>query len=331
MECFIRWPGSKTRELKTISPLIPLFSGRFIEPFIGSGAVFLKTERPGCINDLDPELAKLWSMSDSEFNHFKFFIQEMDASRNDIRNASLTEKMEDSEIAKRVPLLFADIQYAMKSKRRLLAKEAVTDPVSIIRTGCFAAHYYQIRRRYNELRALEQFPAALWPERVACFFFLREMAFSSMFRTSKEDNKFNVPYSGFSYNNRWLEPKVDKLEKYRNSDFARKSSVYNLDFEDFFNSVNPGPDDFIFLDPPYDSAFSDYGVGSFTIEDQMRLKNAVMDTGAKFMAVMKATPTIVAIWDEPGFQHEYYDLRYATNMKNRNDQSVQHIMVTNYQ
>lgn len=40
MTPIIKYSGGKSRELKNILPEIPDFKGRYIEPFIGGGAVY---------------------------------------------------------------------------------------------------------------------------------------------------------------------------------------------------------------------------------------------------------------------------------------------------
>lgn len=44
MNPFIKWPGGKQDELKIILPYMPANINRYIEPFIGGGAVFLETD-----------------------------------------------------------------------------------------------------------------------------------------------------------------------------------------------------------------------------------------------------------------------------------------------
>ena len=41
MKTFIRYPGNKSRYLKYILPLVPKEYNTYIEPFVGSGALFL--------------------------------------------------------------------------------------------------------------------------------------------------------------------------------------------------------------------------------------------------------------------------------------------------
>lgn len=61
MKTFIRRPGNKTKHLKHILPLIPDFTGTYIEPFLGTGALYLnlieQNQPPSIciINDLNKD------------------------------------------------------------------------------------------------------------------------------------------------------------------------------------------------------------------------------------------------------------------------------------
>ena len=44
MKTFIRWPGNKSKHVNKILPFIPNTFNTYIEPFVGSGALFLKLE-----------------------------------------------------------------------------------------------------------------------------------------------------------------------------------------------------------------------------------------------------------------------------------------------
>lgn len=46
---FLKWAGRKTRVLPVLKPLLPKEGRRLIEPFVGSGAVFLNTDYPRAV------------------------------------------------------------------------------------------------------------------------------------------------------------------------------------------------------------------------------------------------------------------------------------------
>ena len=70
MITFIRRPGNKLKHLKHILPFIPEFEGTYIEPFVGTGALFLKiTPNKWIINDINKDLMGIWKLvrDDPEF------------------------------------------------------------------------------------------------------------------------------------------------------------------------------------------------------------------------------------------------------------------------
>ena len=61
MKTIIKWSGDKSKNVSHILPYIPEFSGRYIEPFVGSGALFLKLEpKKWIISDLNKDYINLY-------------------------------------------------------------------------------------------------------------------------------------------------------------------------------------------------------------------------------------------------------------------------------
>ena len=61
MKTFVRWQGNKSKHLKHIIQYIPDKYNKYIEPFIGSGAVFFKLKpNKWIINDLNKDLINIW-------------------------------------------------------------------------------------------------------------------------------------------------------------------------------------------------------------------------------------------------------------------------------
>ena len=62
MKTFIKWQGNKSKHLNKFIEYIPDFSGTYIEPFIGSGALLLKLQpKKWIINDLNKDLINIWN------------------------------------------------------------------------------------------------------------------------------------------------------------------------------------------------------------------------------------------------------------------------------
>ena len=150
-----------------------------------------------------------------------------------------------------------------------------------------------------------------------------------MFRYNK-NGEFNVPYGGMAYNNKDFSAKIEQIKNEKYQEYIKNTSIYNDDFETFVKNVNPGEGDFIFLDPPYDTEFSEYAKNSFDKDDQARLANYLYNTKANFMLVIKSTPYILSLYENKGFNIYSFDKKYMVNFQNRNDRDVKHLMITNY-
>jgi DNA adenine methylase len=58
----MRWQGNKSKHINKFIQYIPEFSGTYIEPFLGSGALFLKLQpKKWIINDLNKDVINIWN------------------------------------------------------------------------------------------------------------------------------------------------------------------------------------------------------------------------------------------------------------------------------
>ena len=95
--------------------------------------------------------------------------------------------------------------------------------------------------------------------------------------------------------------------------------------------VNPTENDFIFLDPPYDSEFSTYAQNKFTRQDQKRLSDFMIDhCKAKWMLIIKNTDYIYNLYNKEGINISMFDKEYLVSFMNRNNKKTTHLMITNY-
>ena len=188
-----------------------------------------------------------------------------------------------------------------------------------------AAFYMSIRARYNRARL-----AGAWSEiRLADFFFLREFAYAAMFRFNSR-GEFNVPYGGVTYNRKSLTDKVNALSAADMLARLRNTTWRCGDFEPFLAEADPGPSDFLFVDPPYDSDFSDYDNMPFGSRDQERLQRSLESLETKVMVVIKDTPMIRRLYGSDRWRIESADKTYMWTIKSRNDREASHLTITNY-
>ncbi len=189
-----------------------------------------------------------------------------------------------------------------------------------------SAFYMHFRYLYNsraELEISDEFYCAI-------FYFIREYCYASMFRYNAS-GKFNVPYGGISYNRKDFAKKIKYLNSTKLRNYMEHTTIYNMDFEDFCNSIEIKETDFMFLDPPYDTEFSTYAGNEFGKKDQIRLRDYLKHTKAKFMLIIKNTDFIYNLYNQDGFFIKSFDKKYLVSIKNRNDKDVEHLIITNYE
>ena len=195
-----------------------------------------------------------------------------------------------------------------------------------IETAIKSAVYMNYRNLYNDKGIAESNPIM----HCALFFFMRNYAYSGMFRYSSK-GEFNVPYGGIAYNSKLLKKKLAYYKSESLLEHFKNTKIFNLDFEEFLRTTQPSKDDFVFLDPPYDSEFSTYAQNDFTKEDQKRLANYMINVcPAKWMMIIKYTDFIYELYNKDGINIRTFDKEYLVSFMNRNDKKVTHLLITNY-
>ena len=163
--------------------------------------------------------------------------------------------------------------------------------------------------------------------RAANFYFIREYCYGSMFRYNA-NGEFNIPYGGKSYNKKNMRAKIDHIFCDEVRELFANTELCCMDFGDFFRYIHLTERDFMFLDPPYDTDFSDYEGRAFTKKDQERLAAALRETPARFILVIKNTEFIRSLY-EKDFHILSFDKRYTYNVRSRNERCVEHLIITN--
>jgi DNA adenine methylase len=201
-----------------------------------------------------------------------------------------------------------------------------TDILDNIETALKSAFYMHFRHIYNNTKKYKINNAF----KSAIFLFIRNFAYSGMFRYNSS-GEFNVPYGGIAYNKKNFQKKVDYLRTRELKSLLDKTVIVNSDFEIFFETHKPNKNDFIFLDPPYDSEFSTYAQNEFTKDDQSRLANyLIKKCKAKWMMIIKNTDFIFNLYNNRGLNIKSFDKTYLVSFMNRNDKNVEHLLIKNY-
>ena len=367
---FLKWPGGKTKELKVIIPNLPEKINNYYEPFIGGGAVyFAVTAKQYFINDKSKDLIDLYQNIKSE-NNKDFFkiLQEtdnywkkidkiFDNHKSTLNNVYFLLRSSDnydikttvnhfiekniSDFINPVQNIFGfDLKFYSKemkinlirkmTRMRQIEKEkgllSDSDVEVNILTALKSSFYMYFRMLYNNQEKYN-IPSVVFS---AIYFFIRNYTYSGMFRYNA-NGQFNVPYGGIGYNGNSLDKKIKYISGEEIQSKFQKTTMQNKDFYDFMKSQNTSENDFIFLDPPYDTTFSAYDKNEFTKNDQVRLAHYLInETNCKWQLVIKNTEFIHGLYEKEGIKIKYFDKSYNVSFMNRNDKKTEHLLITNY-
>jgi len=368
----LKWAGGKEQELKYIHPSMPKKFNNYYEPFIGGGAVYFSIKANQMyINDKSHELIALYNViknQDEVFfnvmddivynwnlletivknNSNEFLTCYIDFSKDKtdelyiknwiiefvFKHSSEFNGMLESSFNINLDNFIKELNKNLFNKIKRMKKIEIekgklpnNDILDNIESALKSAFYMHFRHLYNNIQKYNIEKS----KEVAIFFFIRNFAYSGMFRYNKK-GEFNVPYGGIGYNRKNLSKKLDYLKSKELNNYLSKTIIANLDFEEFLDKFSPKKDDFIFLDPPYDSDFSTYAKNEFTKDDQKRLANYLINkTQAKWMMVIKNTDFIYELYNKPNINIDIFNKKYMVSFQNRNDRNAKHLLIRNYE
>lgn len=211
----------------------------------------------------------------------------------------------------------------LEKLKNLLPDNDILDNIETALKSAFYMHFRHIYNNTIKYKINNAFKSAI-------FLFIRNFAYSGMFRYNSNGD-FNVPYGGIAYNRKNFQKKVDYLKTKELKSLLDNTIIENEDFETFFEKHKPTKNDFVFLDPPYDSEFSTYAKNEFTRKDQERLANYLINKcKAKWMMIIKNTDFIFELYNNKGLNVQSFDKTYLVSFMNRNDKNVEHLLITNY-
>ena len=178
------------------------------------------------------------------------------------------------------------------------------------------ALYYDLRAQFNGL-IQAQFSAG------ALYYFINKTAYSGMVRYNAE-GRYNVPFGRYAnFNTRLITEEHSRL--------LRRASVLQQDYAEAFQEA--GPNDFMYLDPPYDCIFNDYGnlefANGFDEVEHRRLARLFRRLRCRAMMIIGRTPLTEELYgDMIRFE---YGKEYAVNIRNRFHSQARHVVITNYE
>jgi len=356
----LKWPGGKGSELEKpeLQALFPSQIKTYYEPFVGGAACYFAVDFENAfINDKCPELIAFYEIIAEQNKKFFAAIQSLTTcwvqleeliktsaaeltsaykTKNDKEISSIVEKSPSLKPALKafpsflpgyVLQVIASLNSKIKRMRTLETSKGTLSDEDIllnIECGLKGGLYTHVRSLFNSAKCSKELHIAL-------FIFLRDYCYSAMFRYN-DKGEFNVPYGGISYNSRRPDAKMDLWKSPDVINHLSKTTLGSSDFEAFLTTYPPKKDDFVFLDPPYDTEFSTYAKNSFDKQDQERLANWLINLcQANWMLVIKSTPFILGLYENnPSINIASFDKRYAVSFKGRNNPDCSHLVIYNY-
>lgn len=175
--------------------------------------------------------------------------------------------------------------------------------------------YYLLRDMFNETIEKKYTDALL-------YFFINKTAYSGMIRYNAK-GEFNVPFGRYQHLNTSL---VTPLH----SRLLATTEIFNENYKTIFEMAEK--DDFMFLDPPYDCVFSDYGneeyKDGFNDACHITLADDFRNLKCKALLVIGRTPLTERLYGDMIIDE--YAKTYAVNIRNRFKSATTHILVANY-
>lgn len=360
LQSIVKWPGGKSNEIVLLQQFLPDCVQRYyVEPFFGGGALFFHLcPHNAIINDTCSDLMNLYKFvqqpySSSErqkfenvlyayvnqWEHITAWIIHKQNTLLLLRRQSTDrlfqtilydlQRIVDVDICSDIHLLWKFTRKRIIDKIKRSKKIEQTNSVQFTDQNiidnieaAIKSGFYMYWRHVMNCDTLEL------PHKIANFYFVRELCYGAMFRYNKKGH-FNIPYGGMSYNKKNMRTKVDHVVSKPIQKALSQAHITSKDFEYIFKQYDLDNRDFIFLDPPYDTDFNSYGNISFGTKDHKRLAQQLYDTKAKFMMVIKKTKLIDELYQNK-FYINAFDKRYLYNVKNRNEQEVDHLVIRNY-
>jgi DNA adenine methylase len=155
------------------------------------------------------------------------------------------------------------------------------------------------------------------------FYYLRKTCYRGMLRYNKK-GEFNIPYGRY---------KTYNFEDIKNKEYEillKKTKILNTDFEYVFKNHN-NKENFMFIDPPYDSEFTDYGYCKFGKDEHNKLAKCFKETNIKCLMIIGKTPFIEELYKD--YIVDEYDKKYRFKLHSGrvgNEINTKHLVIKNY-
>jgi DNA adenine methylase len=174
--------------------------------------------------------------------------------------------------------------------------------------------YYEVRDKMEVKTSLDN---------AKRFYYLRKTCFRGMMRYNK-NSKFNISYGKYKTIN------YEELLNEHYQKLLKNTKILNKSYEYIFENYNDDTN-FMFLDPPYDSEFTNYGYCEFDKEEQEKLAKCFKETKIKCLMIDGKTAFIENLYKD--YIVDEYDKKYRFKLyagRIGDKINTKHLIVKNY-
>ena len=245
---------------------------------------------------------------------FFFHVQPQKAVINDI-NASLMNFYMEMQSKYDIARIQLDkLQKIYEANQRVYMEQKKLNPDKRVENKNEAL-YYELRDMFNHKIH------SLYLDSVI-YFFINKTAYSGMIRYNSK-GEYNVPFGRYQNFN-------TKLITIEHHELLKRTLIFVGNYKKIFEMATA--DDFMFLDPPYDCVFNDYGNSEFQNgfgeQEHRRLASDFRKLKCKALMIIGKTKLTEDLYGDM-IKDEYFK-SYAVNIRNRFKSESKHIVVTNY-
>lgn len=211
--------GDKYKLITEIKKHLPSDIGCFVEPFVGGGSVYLNVAAQRyLLNDINKDVICLHKMLKTFIGDEKNFFNQVWTI---IDHYGLSCSAREDRVPDSIKEKFIKTYFAEYNRNAFLK----------LRNDFNSSH----RNDYLML------------------YILLIYGFNRMIRFNRK-GEYNLPVGNVDFN----QNTVDALNNYFSLNAIKQPNWYNLDFEEFLNSIELTTHDLVYLDPPYLITFSEY-------------------------------------------------------------------------
>ena len=138
------------------------------------------------------------------------------------------------------------------------------------------------------------------------------------------NGEFNIPFGRYKTYN------FEEILNEKYHELLKDTIIHEKSFEYIFEHYNDS-ENFVFLDPPYDSVFTDYGYCSFGKDEHIRLADLFKTTKNKCLMIIGDTEFIRELYH--GYIVDEYDKKYRFKLHSGrvgNEINTKHLVIKNY-